>query len=133
MLLESNEFRDLISKQITERFSNEEVQDFFGITIKSTGVRREVFNIYDKDGNLLLAEEEDWSIQSELNNVIGRILKKICSEAEIDTKCAIKYAKKAAKEFEKAQEEKENERRKDWETCPVCGERHPKGTHFHAW
>lgn len=133
MLLDSQEFNNLIHERIIKQFSTKEIENFFGITIKKAGYinKSPIYNVYDSEGTLLLAETYALDIQNSFNFIMNRILEELFSNAKDDNEEAKKEAQKAVKDLKKKKQEEEIEKKKDWVKCPHCGELHPKGLHFH--
>lgn len=118
-----------IIEKLSEKYSKEAIEDFFGIVIKKIDseehLEGHLYNLY-MDNELVQAELIMYEMALLFKSVMHGFICKMCEEAEKDDN--IEGAQRMVAELEAREIANEEA---NYYTCPACGRFVKHGTHFH--
>lgn len=117
MELANNCFKDI---------SKEDIENFFGITLKSQKVQEKtLYNVYRGD-ELILPQMTLWDIENIFSDISKQSAELLCRYA--DKEDNPKMVNQKAKDLENSELEREQ---KDFRICPYCGQRYDSARAIH--
>jgi len=126
---------EFLKKWIEENLrhkTKEEIEDFLGIEIKYVGEdkRTSMYNIYIKGTDIVHPWNPSYFIDNNglIQKGMNMCVKFLRENAIEDTILDAETAKNIDEEWER---QKKAEYEANLVKCPICGERHPKGSHGH--